>query len=171
MLTTVIIRKYLRDMLGQIILVCLLVTQILCITPINKCPGKAIEPVKLEIGDCTKHPCMIKRNTSIPVDIHFKLERDARQLFSNVHANIISIPFPFIGVDGSNVCDTLYDTDGKTKVSCPLKKDHVYRYINKFNILDRYPKIALTVHWSLNENKNSREIVCFDLPAKITNIN
>ncbi|KAL1461145.1 hypothetical protein WDU94_013074 [Cyamophila willieti] len=146
-------------------------TAVLSITPTKKCPGKSLEPVKLEIGDCTTHPCIIKRNTTVPVDIHFKLDRDARELFSNVYANILSIPFPFIGVDGSSVCNSIYDTDGKTKVSCPLKKDHVYRYINTFKILDRYPKIDLEVHWSLNEKKNGRELICFDLPSKITNYN
>lgn len=146
-----------------------LVTICLAVTPTKKCQGKALEPVKLEMGDCTATPCTIRRNTTVPVDIHFKLDRDARELYMNVYAIILSIPFPFIGVDGNNICDKVWDTDGKTKVSCPLKKDHVYRFTDTFKILDRYPKIDLEVHWSLNERKNARELVCFELPSKIIN--
>lgn len=155
--------------LRQTVLVTFLLTTCLAATPTKKCVGKALEPVKLEMGECNATPCTIKRNTTVPVDIHFKLDRDARELYQNVFANILSIPFPFIGVDGTSICDNIFDTDGVTKVNCPLKKDHVYRYLYTFKILDRYPKIDLEVHWSLNEKKNARELVCFELPSKITN--
>lgn len=86
-------------------------------------------------------------------------DRDARELFCNVHANILSIPFPFIGVDGTSVCSSIFDTDGKTKVSCPLKKDHVYRYINTFKILDRYPKVSTNGEGRERNHLNHTQLV------------
>lgn len=85
-----------------------------------------------------------------------------------MNAIILSVPLPFIGVDGTSACNNLYLEDGTTKTQCPLKAGQSYVYKNSFDVLPVYPTIAaLDVHWALKES-NNKELVCFEIPAKIT---
>lgn len=91
-----------------------------------------------------------------------------KKLTTNVHAIILNVPLPFIGVDGTSACNNVYLEDAKTKTSCPLKAGQTYVYKNSFDILPVYPTIAaLDVHWALTE-ANNKEVLCFEIPAKIT---
>lgn len=92
-----------------------------------------------------------------------------KKLTTNVHAVIVGVPLPFIGVDGTSACNNLYLVDGTTKTQCPLKAGQTYVYKNTIDVLPVYPTIAaLDVHWALTE-QNNKELVCFEIPAKITN--
>lgn len=82
-----------------------------------------------------------------------------------MYANVVGIPLPFIGVDGTNACDKLFLEDGETKAKCPLSAGQTYIYKNSFPVLEIYPKLTLVVHWALT-SKN-KDVVCFELPAKI----
>lgn len=96
-------------------------------------------------------------------------DHDVKQLTTQVSAVILGIPLPFIGVDGTSACNNIYKEDGTTKTKCPLKAGEKYMYKNAFDVLPIYPTIPdLTVHWALNE-RNDNDLVCFELPAKITN--
>lgn len=76
---------------------------------------------------------------------------------------------PFIGVDGTSACKNMYSEDGATKVECPLEAGKKYVYKRSFDVLPVYPTIAaLDVHWALTENNNN-DLVCFEIPGKITN--
>lgn len=86
-----------------------------------------------------------------------------------MNAVILGVPLPFIGVDGTSACNNLYLEDGVTKTRCPLTAGQKYVYKNSFDVLPVYPTIAtLDVHWALTES-NNKELVCFEIPAKITN--
>lgn len=86
-----------------------------------------------------------------------------------MNAVILGVPLPFIGVDGTSACTNLYLEDGVTKTQCPLIAGKKYVYKNSFDVLRVYPTIAaLDVHWALTES-NNKELVCFEIPAKITN--
>lgn len=67
---------------------------------------------------------------------------DIKKLRNLVYANIAGIPFPFIGVDNTNACPNIYESDGETKASCPLKAGKEYQYKNKIDILDIYPRVS-----------------------------
>lgn len=82
-----------------------------------------------------------------------------------MHANVLGIPLPFIGVDGTSACDKLFQEDGTTPAACPLVAGTPYVYKNSFPVLEVYPKLKLVVHWALT-SKNA-DVVCFELPANI----
>lgn len=95
------------------------------------------------------------------------LEHKVKSLTTSVYATIAGIPLPFIGVDGTGACDNIYAEDGKTKVGCPMEANKHYVYRRSFDVLSVYPKLAaLDVHWALTE-RNNKNLVCFELPAKI----
>lgn len=99
----------------------------------------------------------------------FYLDHDIKKLITNVNGIILGVPLPFIGVDGTSACNNLYLEDGVTKTNCPLKAGQPYVYKNSFDVLQLYPTIpALDVYWALIEG-NQKELVCFEVPAKIIN--
>lgn len=99
----------------------------------------------------------------------FDLDHNIKKLTTNVNGIILGVPLPFIGVDGTSACNNVYLEDGVTKTNCPLEAGQTYVYKNSFDVLSIYPTIAaLDVYWALIEG-NKKEIVCFEVPAKITN--
>nr|CAD7265307.1 unnamed protein product [Timema shepardi]CAD7577743.1 unnamed protein product [Timema californicum] len=127
--------------------------------------GPAVDTEKYNVVGCTKPPCRLRRKTEVAMEVKFTPEFDVPSVKNSVHALILNIPFPFIGVDGTNACDTIFETDG-SKASCPLKGGKEYVYKNNFKVLEIYPKIKVNVIWSLAtpDNKN---VFCFSLPARI----
>jgi len=61
-----------------------------------------------------------------------------------VYAKIAGIPFPFIGVDGTDACSKIFLPDG-SKAGCPLKAGQDYVYKNAFKVLEMYPKVRIHV--------------------------
>lgn len=95
-------------------------------------------------------------------------DHDVKELTTSVSAIIFNVPLPFIGVDGTSACNNIFLEDGKTKSACPLKAGENYVYRNSFEVLPAYPVIpSLEVHWALTE-RNNKDLVCFEVPAKIT---
>jgi Niemann-Pick C2 protein len=62
-------------------------------------------------------------------------------LKNNVHAKIVGVPFPFIGVDGTDACPEIFLPDG-SKAGCPLKAGQEYVYKNSFKVLEIYPRVS-----------------------------
>jgi Niemann-Pick C2 protein len=77
--------------------------------------------------------------TEIPIS-----EKDTDSLVTRVYAVVLGVNLPFIGVDGKDACKSIYLADGKQKAGCPLKAGQPYVYINKFEVLEVYPKVSLT---------------------------
>lgn len=65
---------------------------------------------------------------------------DIKSLRNSVSANILGIPFPFVGVDGEDACRYISKSDG-TKPGCNLKAGEEYNYSNKIEVLKIYPKV------------------------------
>lgn len=107
----------------------------------------------------------MKRKTTVDVSLRFTPEKDIKTLTTTVFANVLNVPLPFIGVDGTSACDKLFKEDGTT-ASCPLKGGETYVYKNSFPILEFYPKLNLVVHWALTHNNEN--VACFEVPAKIS---
>jgi Niemann-Pick C2 protein len=69
-------------------------------------------------------------------------DEDVQSLKNNVNAKIVGIPFPFIGVDGTDACPQIFLPDG-SKAGCPLKAGQDYVYKNSFKVLDIYPRVSV----------------------------
>ncbi|KYN27159.1 Ecdysteroid-regulated 16 kDa protein [Trachymyrmex cornetzi] len=120
---------------------------------------------QISISDCDKPECPLKQGSTIGIRMKLVPNRDIQTLTNNVRGLIGGIPIPFIGVDGSNACDNIYNADG-SKAGCPLKKGEQYEYKNSFPILSVYPRIPVTVYYALKEGND--RVICFEVPAKIT---
>lgn len=102
------------------------------------------------------------------MSVLFIPDHDVKKLITNVNGIILGVPLPFVGMDGTSACNNLYLEDG-TKTQCPLKKGQKYLYRNTIDVLPIYPTIAaLDVYWALVEG-NNKKLICFEIPAKITN--
>ncbi|XP_015585215.1 NPC intracellular cholesterol transporter 2 homolog a [Cephus cinctus] len=136
-------------------------------TQVNHCGnGKLYEdPNQVQITGCNSPPCKLKKRTKIGIEQKFVPNRDVQTLTTSVHATILGIPLPFVGVDGANACQNIFNADG-SKSSCPLKKGTPYIYKNEFPILELYPKVSLVVYYALTEKNDI--VTCFEVPSKIT---
>ncbi|XP_049535850.1 NPC intracellular cholesterol transporter 2 homolog a [Anopheles darlingi] len=131
---------------------------------------RALVPIEenvIEISNCEKGPCKLKRRTSVSINQKFTPSEDVKSLNTAVFAKIVGLPLPFIGVDGTSACQYLFAEDGETQVGCPLKAGVPVVYKRSFDVLEIYPKIpSMTIHWEL-QTKSGRAITCFEVPAKI----
>lgn len=131
--------------------------------------AKQLDDSDVSISKCAKGRCRLRKKTKVTIEMKLNPDHDVKQLTTRVGAIILGIPLPFIGVDGTSACNNIYTEDGTQKVKCPLKAGEKYLYKNSFDVLSIYPTLPeLTVHWSLKES-NDTDLVCFMLPAKITN--
>lgn len=132
-------------------------------------PTRQLDDSEVSISNCKKGRCRLRKKTKVSIEMKLIPDHNIKQLTTSVGAVILGIPLPFVGVDGTSACNNIYTEDGAQKTKCPLKAGEKYLYKNSFDVLPIYPTIPdLTVHWSLKES-NAKDLVCFELPAKITN--
>ncbi|EAT35799.1 AAEL012064-PA [Aedes aegypti] len=139
-------------------------------TEVKACPStKSMVPISentIDISNCVKGPCKLKRKTNVSINQKFTPSEDIKSLTTTVFAQVLSLPLPFIGVDGTSACDYIFAEDGETKLGCPLKAGVPVVYKRSFPVLEIYPKMSLTVHWEL-QGRGSKSVTCFEVPAKI----
>ncbi|XP_012526691.1 NPC intracellular cholesterol transporter 2 homolog a [Monomorium pharaonis] len=135
-------------------------------TVVYKCGSETPfeDPTQISISGCDKPECPLKQGTTINVDIKLVPNREIKSLTNAVNAILFGVPLPFVGVDGTNACDNIYNPDG-SKAGCPLKPNVEYLYKINFPVLSIYPRVALIVHYALKEG--NEEIMCFEAPSKI----
>ncbi|KAJ8968986.1 hypothetical protein NQ314_001996 [Rhamnusium bicolor] len=124
---------------------------------------------RVTVGACKKPPCRLRKNSAVNFVLKFKPEYDVTKLVNTVNANILGIPFPFVGVDGEDACDKIYKEDGTTKAGCNLKAGQEYVYKSSIDVLQIYPRIKTDVHWGLTDPNTKKDVICFEVPARITN--
>lgn len=73
---------------------------------------------------------------------------DITSLKNSVSANILGIPFPFVGVDGEDACKYISKLDG-SKIGCNLKAGEEYVYKNQIEVLRIYPKVIGIYYYSI----------------------
>ncbi|KYN27170.1 Protein NPC2 like protein [Trachymyrmex cornetzi] len=120
---------------------------------------------QISISDCDKPECLLKQGSTIYIRIQLVPNRDIQNLINDVSALLFNKSLPFVGVDGTNACNNIYNVDG-SKADCPLQKGKEYVYENSFSILRIYPKVPLIVRYALREGNDI--VICFEVPAKIT---
>ncbi|CAH0551844.1 unnamed protein product [Brassicogethes aeneus] len=139
-------------------------------TQVRKCQGgsRSIDELSklVRVGNCKKPPCRLRKNSAIDVTLKFSPEFPVESLKNSVTAAIVGVPFPFVGVDGEDACQNVFQEDGTTKAGCPLEAGKNYVYKNKIDVLQIYPNIKVVVHWGLTSPKG--DVICFEVPARIT---
>ncbi|KAJ8968431.1 hypothetical protein NQ317_011898 [Molorchus minor] len=70
-------------------------------------------------------------------------DRAVTKLVNTVNANILGVPFPFVGVDGEDACKDIYNEEGTTNVGCNLKAGKEYVYKSSIEVLKIYPRLGL----------------------------
>ncbi|XP_011696820.1 PREDICTED: protein NPC2 homolog [Wasmannia auropunctata] len=123
------------------------------------------DPSQVSVSGCDKPECLLKQGTTVVIEVRLVPNREIQGLSNDVKALISGVPLPFIGVDGTNACDNIYNADG-SKAGCPLKQGGEYLYRNSFPVLSIYPRISVLVRYALREGND--RIICFDIPSKIT---
>nr|WJJ70412.1 venom protein U-MPTX.6-Mc26 [Megalopyge crispata] len=145
------------------LLLCLLFVAYVAATEVLQCPNGPT-PNSVEISDCPKSPCLLKRGTNKSVSITFTPTKNIKDLIAHVEANIGGVVSPFPGFDGTSVCDKIQTEDGQ-KASCPLKAGTRYVYKDSFQVFKSYPKVEPIVHWALQDG--NKDVVCFEMPSRI----
>ncbi|XP_031846613.1 Niemann-Pick type C-2b [Nomia melanderi] len=153
-------------MLRETILVFAVLIAVANATEVLKCgSGELYEDSnQIKISGCDKPPCKLKRGTKGTVEQKFVPNKDIESVTNSVSAAVLSVPLPFVGVDGTSACENIFNADG-TPAGCSLKKGVDYYYKREFPILPIYPTISMVIHYELKEGEQS--IACFEVPAKI----
>ncbi|XP_032684571.1 ecdysteroid-regulated 16 kDa protein [Odontomachus brunneus] len=136
-------------------------------TTVNNCENELPlkDGIRIMVTDCDVPTCLLKQGTKVTIQARFTPERVINSLINDVSALLFNVPLPFVGVDGTNACDNIYNVDG-SKAGCPMQPGVEYVYRNSFDVLSIYPRVALTVRYALREGDN--KVICFEIPSKIT---
>ncbi|XP_043255748.1 NPC intracellular cholesterol transporter 2 homolog a [Colletes gigas] len=154
-------------MLRETILVFAALLALVHATVVNKCDGSG-DPYedhsRVNISGCDTPPCQLKRRTKATFEQKFTVDHDVKNVTNAVYAIILGVPLPFVGVDGTSACESIFNMDG-TAAGCTLKKDVEYNYKREFDVLQIYPTLSVNIHYALMEGNNT--ITCFEVRAKI----
>ncbi|XP_060525086.1 NPC intracellular cholesterol transporter 2 homolog a [Cylas formicarius] len=155
--------------LGSLGLLCLVA--VASATQVSQCSSAKFDNLtdNVLIGNCDKPPCRLRKNTKIPLTLKFQPGSQVKNLKQTVNANLLGLEFPFIGVDGSDACDRIYEEDGKTQNNCNFQDGKTYIFKNTIDVLQIYPRVKTVVHWALTDPTTGKDALCFEVPAKITN--
>ncbi|XP_067007805.1 NPC intracellular cholesterol transporter 2 homolog a [Anabrus simplex] len=123
---------------------------------------------KIFVSSCAENSklCNLKKKTDVNLEVKFTAPENIEKLDNSVHAKLFGIPFPFIGVDGTSVCNKIFKASDGSKSECPLKAGEEYIYKDSFPVQEIYPKVRVQVHWNLLYG-NNKSAFCFEIPAKI----
>lgn len=102
------------------------------------------DETQIRVSDCDNPDCILRQGTTAVIEIKLVPNRDIQNLTNDVHALLLNLPLPFVGVDGTNACDNIYNVDG-SKNGCPLKKGVEYLYRNSFPVLSIYPRVIFQI--------------------------
>ncbi|XP_036363065.1 NPC intracellular cholesterol transporter 2 homolog a-like [Octopus sinensis] len=124
----------------------------------QKGPADLGTPTDVRISDCTKSPCILKKNTNVSIEVDFTATADVQTVKDAVYGIIagIHVPFP------TSQPDACKDKG----LTCPLKKGQKYTYKSVIPISSTYPDIQLVVEYTI-KNEDKKPVFCIDIPAMI----
>lgn len=96
---------------------------------------------KINVGNSSALP---KIHSQLCKSALYVLDYEVTRLTSSVYAWIFSIPFPYLGIDGTSACNNLSLRNG-TPTTCPIRKGQQYIYKNAVEIKAAYPKVILEI--------------------------
>ncbi|XP_071562223.1 ecdysteroid-regulated 16 kDa protein [Temnothorax nylanderi] len=154
-------------MLRKTVLVFAALVVLTSATKVNYCDSEIPfeDATQISVSGCDNPECSLKQGTDAVIEIKLSPNEDIQTLTNDVHAILFNVPLPFVGVDGTNACDNIFNADG-SKAGCPLKKGVQYIYRNSFPVLTIYPRVSLIVRYALRQGND--RVICFEVPAKIT---
>jgi len=129
------------------------------------CPGTTPLGVvsKVAVGGCDTTPvCILIKGQNASFEIDFTIGEDTNTAKSVVHGIIDKIPFPFTP-DNPDVCKD-------SGITCPIKNKSINSYKTQIYVKTGYPPVSVTVKWEIQDD-NGKDIVCIELPAKISSGN
>ncbi|KAK9497097.1 hypothetical protein O3M35_004474 [Rhynocoris fuscipes] len=126
----------------------------------SDCGSTIGEFTSVNISSCSEQSifCPLKRGTSVNLSVGIHTKKEIEQINVRVHGIIAGIPVPF-KVPQPDACHN-------SGLICPLPENYNETYTATLPILNKYPKIAVTVLWELL-NENQEKIICISIPAKI----
>lgn len=77
-----------------------------------------------------------------------------------VNANVLGVPLPFIGVDGTDACGKIYEEDGTTKAGCHFEKGKTYVFKDNIDVLQIYPRVRIYYVMKNHPIDNKRMVLC-----------
>ncbi|XP_065207069.1 NPC intracellular cholesterol transporter 2-like isoform X1 [Planococcus citri] len=139
-------------------------------TRVQRCNSNEKDTIdnQVFISGCDEPPCKLQKNSTTNVEIIFEPGYDVSRLTTSVYAWVLSIPFPYLGIDGTSACSNLSLRNG-TPTNCPIRKGVQYVYKNAVEIKAIYPKVKVILHWALVDPRNNANVFCFEVPVKIIN--
>ncbi|XP_063040114.1 NPC intracellular cholesterol transporter 2-like [Engraulis encrasicolus] len=142
--------------------VCLLLLSLLAYTyaehvKFSDCGSAVGKVVLVDIEPCPKQPCQLKKGQSYSVNVTFSSNVASEGSKAVVHGVIAGIPVPFpIPVEDGCKCG----------ISCPIKTQTTYSYVNQLPVKTEYPSIKLVVEWELRDD-SSKDLFCIRFPVQI----
>jgi len=113
--------------------------------------------VLVDIQPCPKQPCQLHKGQSYAVNVTFNSIVASEGSKAVVHGVIAGIPVPFpIPVEDGCKCG----------ISCPIKSQTTYSYVNQLPVKTEYPPIKLVVEWELRDD-SSKDLFCIRFPVQI----
>ncbi|KAK7104152.1 NPC intracellular cholesterol transporter 2 homolog a-like [Littorina saxatilis] len=112
-------------------------------------------------GTCNaEKQAILKKGTSVQLQISLDSNDDSKQLTSVVHGIIAGIPVKF----------PLGDPDAckKSNIVCPIQKGKKYTYSPVIKVETSYPSISLVVKWEVQDDNNA-DLFCITIPVIIQN--
>ncbi|GFG32564.1 hypothetical protein Cfor_12345 [Coptotermes formosanus] len=127
---------------------------------IQDCGSKAGSFTNVTISSCegTDPVCVLKKNSSVTLDIYFTTSVTDNNVTAEVHGIIQGLPIPWPLPD-PNACHS-------SGLTCPLQPGNNYHYTATFPVLKSYPRIHLEVKWEL-KNESGNDVVCALFPVRI----
>lgn len=112
--------------------------------------------VQIMVSGCDKPTCLLKQGTTIVIQAKFTPDKVIKSLVNDVSALLFNVPLPFVGVDGTNACENIYNADG-SKAGCPLQPGVEYTYRNSFDVLPLYPRVSIRILFIFRTKNLSRD--------------
>ncbi|KAF0307994.1 NPC intracellular cholesterol transporter 2 [Amphibalanus amphitrite] len=125
-------------------------------TPFISCGADTIKT--LEVVGCASLPCILRRGTTVTLNVDIVSNADTATLASEIYGNLNGVLVPFSADD--QACSSL------TSGSCPLSSGDEFGFTTSVDVLNEYPPVSVTIEWRLKDASGA-QMACAQIPARI----